>query len=209
MYKFILGLIAGAALCHFAEDRKKKKAVDDIKAAGAAVGARHLGGPLGERCEQPTHGLRRDARALPALQRMAGQPLDLDRAGRKPHAQHGMGQRPHQKDHRAPAGTERIRTDFGMAHLRDMGVTDFAAFSRKAPCASTPPRLNPRHHPSAERCRSGRTGRSRKPLSLHGFRGFESHPLRHFHVILALLPSCGLFAQGEGLLHHRLHGHIA
>ena len=38
MYKFFLGLIAGAALCHFAEERKKKKAVDDIKAAGAAVG---------------------------------------------------------------------------------------------------------------------------------------------------------------------------
>ena len=31
----------------------------------------------------------------------------------------------------------------------------------------------------AERCRSGRTGRSRKPLSLHGFPGFESLSLRH------------------------------
>ena len=31
----------------------------------------------------------------------------------------------------------------------------------------------------AERCQSGRSGRSRKPLYLHGYRGFESHPLRH------------------------------
>ena len=31
----------------------------------------------------------------------------------------------------------------------------------------------------AERCRSGRSGRSRKPLTLQGVRGFESHPLRH------------------------------
>ena len=29
-----------------------------------------------------------------------------------------------------------------------------------------------------ERCQSGRSGRSRKPLSVHAFRGFESHPLR-------------------------------
>lgn len=31
---------------------------------------------------------------------------------------------------------------------------------------------------TAERCRSGRSGRSRKPLYLHGYREFESHPLR-------------------------------
>ena len=31
----------------------------------------------------------------------------------------------------------------------------------------------------AERCRSGRSGRSRKPLYVHAYRGFESHPLRH------------------------------
>ncbi len=30
-----------------------------------------------------------------------------------------------------------------------------------------------------ERCRSGRTGRSRKPLTAQAVRGFESHPLRH------------------------------
>ncbi len=30
----------------------------------------------------------------------------------------------------------------------------------------------------AERCRSGRTGRFRKPLSPQGFPGFESLPLR-------------------------------
>ena len=32
--------------------------------------------------------------------------------------------------------------------------------------------------PGAEGCRSGRTGRSRKPLYPCGYRGFESHPLR-------------------------------
>ncbi len=31
----------------------------------------------------------------------------------------------------------------------------------------------------AEGCRSGRSGRSRKPLYPRGYRGFESHPLRH------------------------------
>ena len=34
----------------------------------------------------------------------------------------------------------------------------------------------------AERCRSGRTGRSRKPLCPYGYRGFESLPLRHIAV---------------------------
>lgn len=38
----------------------------------------------------------------------------------------------------------------------------------------------PRRRTSAERCRSGRTGRSRKPLCAQAYRGFESHPLRHF-----------------------------
>jgi hypothetical protein len=31
----------------------------------------------------------------------------------------------------------------------------------------------------AERCQSGRLGRSRKPLYVQAYRGFESHPLRH------------------------------
>lgn len=40
MYKFILGLVAGVALCHYADERKKKKAVDDVKtAAQSAVDA--------------------------------------------------------------------------------------------------------------------------------------------------------------------------
>jgi hypothetical protein len=33
--------------------------------------------------------------------------------------------------------------------------------------------------PIAERCRSGRSGRSRKPLTFHEVQGFESLPLRH------------------------------
>jgi hypothetical protein len=34
--------------------------------------------------------------------------------------------------------------------------------------------------PGAERCRSGRSGRSRKPLTFHEVQGFESLPLRQF-----------------------------
>ena len=34
-----------------------------------------------------------------------------------------------------------------------------------------------------ERCRSGWTGRSRKPLNSQGFRGFESPPLRHSNIL--------------------------
>ena len=34
--------------------------------------------------------------------------------------------------------------------------------------------------PRAERCRSGRTGRFRKPVYAQGYPGFESLPLRHF-----------------------------
>lgn len=43
------------------------------------------------------------------------------------------------------------------------------------------PRSNARltSAPRAERCRSGRSGRSRKPLCVQAYRGFESHPLRH------------------------------
>ena len=33
-----------------------------------------------------------------------------------------------------------------------------------------------------ERCRSGRTGLPAKELYLHGYRGFESLPLRNFEV---------------------------
>jgi hypothetical protein len=53
---------------------------------------------------------------------------------------------------------------------------------QKVPCALPATPLNPPAHkttPSAERCRSGRSGRSRKPLWVCAHRGFESHPLRH------------------------------
>ena len=42
---------------------------------------------------------------------------------------------------------------------------------------------------AAERCRSGRTGRSRKPLSSQGDRGFESLSLRHFLCALRKISS--------------------
>ena len=62
------------------------------------------------------------------------------------------------------------------------------AFKRKSP-ANTPSWLPPPpllafkfcdaiSPRPAERCQSGRSGRSRKPLYLHGYREFESHPLR-------------------------------
>jgi hypothetical protein len=37
-----------------------------------------------------------------------------------------------------------------------------------------------------ERCRSGRSGRSRKPLCAQAYRGFESHPLRRYQGVTAL-----------------------
>ena len=49
-------------------------------------------------------------------------------------------------------------------------------------CAVTPYRgfesLPLRQFFEKERCRSGRTGRSRKPLTVQAVRGFESLPLR-------------------------------
>ena len=46
----------------------------------------------------------------------------------------------------------------------------------------------------AERCRSGRSGRSRKPEYGFPYRGFESHPLRHRalsnHLKLLLFVAC-------------------
>jgi hypothetical protein len=62
---------------------------------------------------------------------------------------------------------------------------EFSAFDRSPhlslahqPRSGYPPRHidDPQ---SAERCRSGRSGRSRKPLWVCAHRGFESHPLRH------------------------------
>ena len=48
---------------------------------------------------------------------------------------------------------------------------------------------------TVERCRSGRTGRSRKPLCLRGYRGFESHPLRHYLITKTIRGSrWGLFS---------------
>lgn len=37
MKRFILGFIVGVALCHYAEERKKKMLADDVKAAGEAI----------------------------------------------------------------------------------------------------------------------------------------------------------------------------
>jgi hypothetical protein len=48
--------------------------------------------------------------------------------------------------------------------------------------AQTPRLLRQNHPPisgAPERCQSGRSGRSRKPLCVQAYRGFESHPLRH------------------------------
>jgi hypothetical protein len=65
----------------------------------------------------------------------------------------------------------------------------FASHTTRIP--PSPPRFFPRKAHEAvgnraarsvrelERCQSGRMGRSRKPLTVHAVRGFESHPLRH------------------------------
>ena len=57
--------------------------------------------------------------------------------------------------------------------------------SQNRGCNAAATRLNPApidDPQSAERCRSGRSGRSRKPLWVCAHRGFESHPLRHFAI---------------------------
>ena len=64
------------------------------------------------------------------------------------------------------------------------------------PCERTSPYVcsaRPGTGTFAERCRSGRSGRSRKPLCVQAHRGFESHPLRQslgFQLISALVERC-------------------
>jgi hypothetical protein len=59
--------------------------------------------------------------------------------------------------------------------------------------AALPSAYNPAPRP--ERCQSGRLGRSRKPLCVQAYRGFESHPLRHYPVANGLRGS-GRAAKG-------------
>ena len=61
------------------------------------------------------------------------------------------------------------RRDFGAS-----GRLRSSRFAIRARGSSTGPRVRAAEKPYAERCRSGRTGRSRKPLSAQAFRGFES-----------------------------------
>ena len=67
-----------------------------------------------------------------------------------------------------PVQWERRFKRFGFLkrQYRDKGSTE----TRKTGCGGV--------RPARERCRSGRTGRSRKPLSAQAFRGFESLSLR-------------------------------
>ena len=61
----------------------------------------------------------------------------------------------------------------------------------RRPALAAPDLRHPSHRPplssSPESCRSGRTGRSRKPLRC-SLRGFESHTLRHLAPVLARAP---------------------
>ena len=60
--------------------------------------------------------------------------------------------------------------------------------------------LRGRAYCAAERCRSGRTGRSRKPLCSHEYRGFESLPLRHFGCFdVELAKSAWKFSTRDGV----------
>src|SRR6056297_1332094 len=56
----------------------------------------------------------------------------------------------------------------------------------------------------AERCRSGRTGRSRKPLILHGIPGFESLSLRHITLVSVTDRAPRPSGRGGVLSHHVL-----
>jgi hypothetical protein len=53
---------------------------------------------------------------------------------------------------------------------------------------------------TAERCRSGRSGRSRKPLMVQAIRGFESHPLRQPPPTLVSVSGSLLQTRGTGRL---------
>ena len=54
--------------------------------------------------------------------------------------------------------------------------------AQAASCSGLKSQLNERSKTPAERCRSGRTGRSRKPLRVQAFPGFESLSLRHHPI---------------------------
>ena len=55
----------------------------------------------------------------------------------------------------------------------------------------------------AERCRSGRSGRSRKPLYPCGYRGFESHPLRHPNLSLETVAKSVSYGKGGFAMVHQ------
>ena len=55
----------------------------------------------------------------------------------------------------------------------------------------------------AERCQSGRLGRSRKPLWVQAHRGFESHPLRHALLLLGVGPELWAVSKEEECLRLR------
>ncbi len=72
-------------------------------------------------------------------------------------------------------------TDFRRRRIRYRTATSGGISGRALPQGDAFGTVRSAHDP-AEGCRSGRTGRSRKPLCLCGHRGFESHPLRHRHA---------------------------
>ena len=63
--------------------------------------------------------------------------------------------------------------------------------TRKPACTARRPALCGAHHFDAERCRSGRTGRSRKPLWGQLHPGFESLSLRHFITTVSVSDATG------------------
>ena len=75
-----------------------------------------------------------------------------------------------------------------------------SARARKMGCMGGPLRLSGCQPHLAERCRSGRTGRFRKPLSLHGFPGFESLSLRQITCQHAACVSLDTFCALEACM---------
>jgi hypothetical protein len=71
------------------------------------------------------------------------------------------------------------------------------------PTTELPRQNRPPISGAPERCQSGRSGRSRKPLCVQAYRGFESHPLRHFPPKDAV--SWRLFRQRPFFTRHRTH----
>lgn len=86
------------------------------------------------------------------------------------------------KEHGGPErpaeGGRNIRKDLPKSTPETQDLSAKTGFRRRS-LRRLPRENRPPISVARERCQSGRSGRSRKPLCVQAYRGFESHPLRH------------------------------